>query len=799
MTIRMLFLPNFLPVITFPLPTQLLCLYSLNLSEKREKSKGVRKHITFSPPYSRSPPRTPPVQKRSTPRSPPNSSRSCLSPTFPSRQQLDTDVTSSPSKKKKKLIKKRPVRPPLSRAASSGEAVTVSKLVHTPNPLFAPTSASTSHSLSPHSDSKSPEPFSPPSSLRFSSFSPSSTRYDPNNSLLGGVKGVKAEDDLIGEGLTTGFNDPQEVLSLVLSFSSHPALLGSFLSCFEQFGMKKETLFNALLSRLRHPEKYDLPNPRTFTKTNTTPTNTTNLAKVPPGLEREEREEEEDGEDEEFTITTITALTSLTSLNSNLSLNNFSISPTASSDSNLESPNSPDKILREGIEEEEEQEEEESFTITALTALNPLRDEKKTQDPQQQQQLMQQQQQAIQFLLWEWMGLSGYLYFVSDSEFMSNVFKRLNPDPYLRKIKEKFLSLAVKTSPGPSESSSVMSEGDSLSLLLAARLFEEGVSEREIAEKITAIMWKIFRSVAPSELFDGAWQGKERETRAPNLHKLGCIFNRLSALCAISIVNSCDEQRLGMLTKVIQLAYHLKKMRNYEGMAAVGAVFNWASVKRLKPLWSSLPKKVKAKKNEIEGLLLLSNHAGSMKQELEQVQNEEPFIPFIAPRLRQLRYLYDIHQEKMKNSDGIVDFSVLLRTGRIIYELLRYKERKYHFSSTSYSTLSFVQDATLTKTLTCSLVIEMDDLEDMLFEKSRQIYSRRSVIILSESLSEPDSVSVSPPSSTSSAPPSSSSLPISRSTSPSSLFSSSSIPSSSVSSSSPVPFHFSQSHDATKL
>ena len=33
-------------------------------------------------------------------------------------------------------------------------------------------------------------------------------------------------------------------------------------------------------------------------------------------------------------------------------------------------------------------------------------------------------------------------------------------------------------------------------------------------------------------------------------------------------------------------------MRNYEGMAAVGTIFNWASIQRLKPLWAAIPKKV---------------------------------------------------------------------------------------------------------------------------------------------------------------------------------------------------------------
>ena len=56
-------------------------------------------------------------------------------------------------------------------------------------------------------------------------------------------------------------------------------------------------------------------------------------------------------------------------------------------------------------------------------------------------------------------------------------------------------------------------------------------------------------------------KGKKRETEAPNIHKLGTIFNHLSSLCAVAILSTEEQEpRLQILTKVIELGYRLKKV-----------------------------------------------------------------------------------------------------------------------------------------------------------------------------------------------------------------------------------------------
>jgi hypothetical protein len=62
------------------------------------------------------------------------------------------------------------------------------------------------------------------------------------------------------------------------------------------------------------------------------------------------------------------------------------------------------------------------------------------------------------------------------------------------------------------------------------------------------------------------------------------------------LYSSSRESQEAALSKTIELAKALKKMKNFEGMAAVTSVFGNATIQRLKPLWASLKKKVSVNK-----------------------------------------------------------------------------------------------------------------------------------------------------------------------------------------------------------
>jgi len=230
-------------------------------------------------------------------------------------------------------------------------------------------------------------------------------------------------------------------------------------------------------------------------------------------------------------------------------------------------------------------------------------------------------------------------------------------------------------------------------------------------------MWKSYKLITPSELSDGAWQGKKRTREAPNIDKMGNIFNQFSFLCAISVLSAPEEERLNTLIKVIELAYLLKKMHNYEGMGAVGGVFGQASIQRLKPLWASLPKKVVAKRKEVERLLNPKNNYEVLEKYISHAQSEGfPCIPLIAPRLRNLRYLYDT--KKSKTEGGMIEFSFLMKTGSYIHKILPRKGKGYNFQ------VSELKGDPLSCVFETNYSIDNDKMEDVLYERSKSILQR---------------------------------------------------------------------------
>ncbi len=143
------------------------------------------------------------------------------------------------------------------------------------------------------------------------------------------------------------------------------------------------------------------------------------------------------------------------------------------------------------------------------------------------------------------------------------------------------------------------------------------------------------------------------------------------------------------MTKCIEMALVLKKvlnfyfsilnltfsqMNNFEGMASVVSVFGNAAIQRLKPLWNSLPSKVIShfcigslfwftfsmevvkKCQKLQQLLL---PVRNYKEYVTLVSSRSPpMLPWIAPKLRELRFLYDGNR-KFKE-DGSIDYEFLM-------------------------------------------------------------------------------------------------------------------------------------------
>eukprot|EP00008_Paramoeba_atlantica_P012808 CAMPEP_0201492662 /NCGR_PEP_ID=MMETSP0151_2-20130828/34232_1 /ASSEMBLY_ACC=CAM_ASM_000257 /TAXON_ID=200890 /ORGANISM="Paramoeba atlantica, Strain 621/1 / CCAP 1560/9" /LENGTH=166 /DNA_ID=CAMNT_0047879615 /DNA_START=234 /DNA_END=734 /DNA_ORIENTATION=+ len=118
-------------------------------------------------------------------------------------------------------------------------------------------------------------------------------------------------------------------------------------------------------------------------------------------------------------------------------------------------------------------------------------------------------------------------------------------------------------------------------------------------------------------------------------------------------------------------------MNNFEGMAAVISGLNQAPIRRLKSLWFNLDMTNKKKFEELDQLLYPDKNFQEYQDVVRLIPPHQPVLPWMAPKLRELRYLYDGNQTKTK--DGFVNFSHLVKIGENIQTFLQHQENEFEF------------------------------------------------------------------------------------------------------------------------
>jgi len=235
---------------------------------------------------------------------------------------------------------------------------------------------------------------------------------------------------------------------------------------------------------------------------------------------------------------------------------------------------------------------------------------------------------------------------------------------------------------------------------------------QEVAHELTFVMFRVFVSIGPAELHDGSWQGKDRMVRAPHLYALSLLFNRIAFLCIVEILYASSRgERESALTKCVELAQTLERMNNFEGMAAVVSVFGNASIQRLKPLWSGVGSKVAKKASKLEELLLpVKNYKAYMNV---FSQRENPILPWLAPKLREVRFMYDGNPRFLEDK---INWEFLQTIGRTINEYLKFKNGGYTIKSENPELAAILENV---------VPFDQDTIDDILYEQSVRVYSKK--------------------------------------------------------------------------
>ena len=106
----------------------------------------------------------------------------------------------------------------------------------------------------------------------------------------------------------------------------------------------------------------------------------------------------------------------------------------------------------------------------------------------------------------------------------------------------------------------------------------------EVAKELTLIESEIFNSIKPREFLDCSWMKENRESLSPNIIRMIRWSNHVVYWLVAEIVRVKDnvKTRALVMDKIIQIAMHLERLNNYNGIKEVLGALNSSPIYRLK-------------------------------------------------------------------------------------------------------------------------------------------------------------------------------------------------------------------------
>jgi son of sevenless-like protein len=158
----------------------------------------------------------------------------------------------------------------------------------------------------------------------------------------------------------------------------------------------------------------------------------------------------------------------------------------------------------------------------------------------------------------------------------------------------------------------------------------------EFARQLTLLDFQYYRAVKPSELVDLAWMGKEKNERSRNL--LICsrhTTNVTNYLEKLIVETESMEERIAVMNRIIEIMVVLQEQNNFNGMLAISACMQSASIHRLTGTKEGIRRELKSAIEESSSLV--NEHHKLYWKRLREIN--PPCVPFFGTHLNNIFFL----------------------------------------------------------------------------------------------------------------------------------------------------------------
>lgn len=249
----------------------------------------------------------------------------------------------------------------------------------------------------------------------------------------------------------------------------------------------------------------------------------------------------------------------------------------------------------------------------------------------------------------------------------------------------------------------------------------------EIARQLTLLDFEYFRSVKPHELVDCPWMDDEKKhAKSPTVMKVFNNFNSLSNYFQKILVETENlEERQAIMNRILEIMSSLQKINNFNGMFAITAALESASIHRLHKTKEGIRKELNQELQKV--IELKEKHDAKYMELLHRIN--PPVVPYLGTYTDRIFKLElgnpnffpccssNASEDCSTNSSEhprLINFYKRTKTAEQISEIQQYQHELYNFKV--YPALRRFLESLDPFPNTSSR-----DMEDYLFKKSKEI------------------------------------------------------------------------------